>query len=78
MQLLLVGDNERLPLSMRELLSRTGDGHLDLDHALSTEEALIRLGQTHLRSVVMRIQIGRWRRHCACCTNYAGSILAPR
>jgi len=44
-QLLLVGDNADFNY-LRDLLSRTGDGYVDLDHAHSTEEALARLGQT--------------------------------
>jgi PAS domain S-box-containing protein len=44
-QLLLVGDNDDFRY-LRELLSQTGDGHLGLDHARSTEEALVRLSQS--------------------------------
>src|SRR5271165_372546 len=44
-QLLLVGDNNDFSY-LRDLLSRTGDGQLGLDHAHSTEEALSRLGRT--------------------------------
>jgi PAS domain S-box-containing protein len=43
--LLLVGDNDGF-LYLSTLLSRTGGGHLGLDHARSTEEALVRLGQS--------------------------------
>src|SRR5712692_899584 len=46
MHLLLVGENKDDFTHLRELLSRTGDGHLGLDHARSPEEALVRLGQT--------------------------------
>ena len=46
MHLLLVGDNKEDFSYLRDLLSRTGDGHLGLDHARSPEEALVRLGQT--------------------------------
>jgi two-component system, cell cycle sensor histidine kinase and response regulator CckA len=45
MQLLLVGDNDDFSC-LRDLLSRTGDGQVDLDHAHSPEEALLRLRQT--------------------------------
>ena len=44
-QLLLVGDNDDFRY-LHELLSQTGEGHLGLDHARSTEEALIRLSQS--------------------------------
>ena len=44
-QLLLVGDNDDFRY-LRELLSQTGEGHLGLDHARSTEEALVRLSQS--------------------------------
>ena len=44
-QLLLVGENEDFRY-LRELLSQTGEGHLGLDYARSTEEALIRLSQS--------------------------------
>jgi DNA-binding NtrC family response regulator len=44
MQLRLVGDDDDFSY-LRDLLSRTGDGHVDLDHAHSTDEALARLGQ---------------------------------
>src|SRR5258708_6504703 len=46
MQLLLVGDNEDFSY-LRDLLSRSGDGHLGLDHAHSPEEALAQLGHTN-------------------------------
>jgi CheY-like chemotaxis protein len=45
MQLLLVGDADDFSY-LRDLLNRPGDGHVDLDHARSTEEALMRQGQT--------------------------------
>ncbi len=45
MQLLLVGDNSDFRY-LRKLLSQTADGHLGLDHARSTEEALVRLRQS--------------------------------
>ena len=45
MQLLLVGDNDDFSC-LRDLLSRAGEKHVDLDHAHSTEEALLRLSQT--------------------------------
>ena len=45
MQLLLVGDCEDFEY-LRNLLSQSGEVNLGLDHALSTEEALVRLGQT--------------------------------
>ena len=45
MQLLLVGDNDDFRY-LHELLSQTGEGHLGLDHARSTEEALVRLSQS--------------------------------
>ena len=45
MQLLLVGDNDDFSC-LRDLLSRTGDGQVDLDHAHSPEEAVLRLRQT--------------------------------
>ena len=45
MQLLLVGDNDDFRY-LHELLTQTGEGHLGLDHARSTEEALIRLSQS--------------------------------
>ncbi len=45
MQLLLVGDCEDFDY-LRDLLSQSGEVNLGLDHALSTEEALVRLGQT--------------------------------
>jgi PAS domain S-box-containing protein len=45
LHLLLVGDNDGF-LYLSTLLSRTGGGHLGLDHARSTEEALVRLGQS--------------------------------
>ena len=60
MQLLLVGDNDDFSY-LRDLLSRTGDGHVGLDHAHSTEEALAAPGSDDLRSPAVRIQIGRWR-----------------
>ena len=44
MQLLLVGDDDDFGY-LRDLLN-TGDGHVDLDHAHSTDEALARLDQT--------------------------------
>jgi PAS domain-containing protein len=44
MQLLLVGADDDLSY-LRDLLN-TGAGHVDLDHAHSTDEALARLGQT--------------------------------
>ncbi len=44
-QLLLVGDNDDFRY-LHELLSQTGDGQLGLDHARSTEEALLRLSQS--------------------------------
>jgi len=44
-QLLLVGDNDDFRY-LHELLSQTWEGHMGLDHAHSTEEALIRLGQS--------------------------------
>ena len=41
------GGRQRADFSyLRDLLRQTGDGHLGLDHARSTEEALVRLGQT--------------------------------
>ena len=43
--LLLVGDNDDFRY-LSTLLSQTGGGHLGLDHARSTEEALVRLGQS--------------------------------
>ncbi len=46
MHLLLVGENKDDFTHLRDLLNRTGDGHLGLDHARSPEEALVRLGQT--------------------------------
>ena len=46
MHLLLVGENKDNFTHLRDLLNRTGDGQLGLDHARSPEEALIRLGQT--------------------------------
>ena len=45
MHLLLVGDNDGFGY-LRELLRQSGDGHLGLDHARSTEEALVRLGHS--------------------------------
>ena len=45
MQLLLVGDCEDFDY-LRDLLSQSGEVNLALDHALSTEEALVRLGRT--------------------------------
>ena len=45
MHLLLVGDKDDFSY-LRELLRQTGDGHLGLDHARSTEEALVRLGHS--------------------------------
>ena len=45
MQLLLVGEASDFA-SMRALLNRSGDVQVDLDHALSTEEALTRMGQS--------------------------------
>jgi two-component system, cell cycle sensor histidine kinase and response regulator CckA len=44
-QLLLVGDDDDFSY-LRDLLNRTGPGHVGLDHAHSTEEALARLSQT--------------------------------
>src|SRR6476469_4433712 len=44
-QLLLVGDNDDFRY-LHELLSQTWEGHMCLDHAHSTEEALIRLSQS--------------------------------
>ena len=46
MQLLLVGDNEEDLGYLSDLLSRSGNGHLGLDHASSLEEARMRMGQT--------------------------------
>ncbi|HLB89908.1 MAG TPA: response regulator [Terriglobales bacterium] len=46
MQLLVVGNNEEDFTYLRDLLSKTGDGLLGLDHAHSPEEALARLAQT--------------------------------
>ncbi len=46
MQLLVVGKNEEDFNYLRELLTKTGDGRLGLDHAHSPEEALERLAQT--------------------------------
>ena len=45
MHLLLVSDKDDFSY-LRELLRQTGDGHLGLDHARSTEEALVRLGHS--------------------------------
>jgi two-component system, cell cycle sensor histidine kinase and response regulator CckA len=45
MQLLLVGDDDDFSY-LRDLLNRSGDGQVDLDHAHSTEEALTRLRRT--------------------------------
>ena len=45
MQLLLVGDCEDFDYLL-DLLSQSGEVNLALDHALSTEEALVRLGRT--------------------------------
>jgi PAS domain S-box-containing protein len=45
MQLLLVGDNSGFRY-LSALLNQTADGHLGLDHARSTEEALVRLRQS--------------------------------
>jgi two-component system, cell cycle sensor histidine kinase and response regulator CckA len=45
MQLLLAGGDDDFSY-LRDLLNRPGDGHVDLDHALSTDEALARLGRT--------------------------------
>jgi hypothetical protein len=47
MQLLLVGKNKDFSY-LRDLLSQSGNGHLGLDYAESTEDALARLSQTHL------------------------------
>src|SRR5690242_7498914 len=44
-QLLLVGENEDFGY-LRNLLRQSGDGHLGLDCARSTEEALTRIAQT--------------------------------
>src|ERR1700693_203032 len=44
-QLLLVGDDDDFSY-LRDLLNRTGPGHVGLDHAHSTEEAPARLSQT--------------------------------
>ncbi len=46
MQLLVVGNNEEDFTYLRDLLSKTGDGLLGLDHAHSPEEALARLART--------------------------------
>jgi PAS domain S-box-containing protein len=46
LRLLLVGDHEDSGF-LRDLLSRTGEGHLVLDHARSPEEALARLRETN-------------------------------
>jgi len=46
MQLLLVGEQEADFAYLRDLLAKTGDGRLGLDHARSLEEALDRMGQT--------------------------------
>ena len=40
-------ETTRTSAYLRDLLSQTGNGHLGLDHAHSTEEALARLGQTN-------------------------------
>jgi hypothetical protein len=61
LRLLLVGDNEDFGY-LRNLLSRTGDGHLVLDHARSPEEALARLGETNYCCYV-------------CCRDYTGAPL---
>ena len=45
LRLLLVGEASDFA-SMRALLNRSGDVQVDLDHALSTEEALTRMGQS--------------------------------
>ncbi len=46
LRLLLVCDHEDSGF-LRDLLSRTGEGHLVLDHARSPEEALARLRETN-------------------------------
>jgi hypothetical protein len=45
MQLLFVGDSEEDFNYLGDLLGRSGNGHLGLDHVRSPEEAAIRLGQ---------------------------------
>jgi PAS domain S-box-containing protein len=45
MKLLLVGDSEEDLNYLGDLLGRSGNGHLGLDHVRSPEEAAIRLGQ---------------------------------
>ena len=61
MQLLLVGADDDFGY-LRDLLN-TGDGHVDLDHAHSTDEALARLDQTIVRPN-------------GCCTNCVRSMAA--
>src|SRR5579862_9598521 len=46
-RLLLVGANEETFGHLRDVLSRTGQGHLLLDHAPTTEEAVMRLDHSN-------------------------------
>ena len=58
MHLLLVGENKDDFTHLRDLLNRTGDGHLGLDHARSPEEALVRLGQTTYDLLLCEYKLG--------------------
>ncbi len=57
MQLLLVGDNENFSY-LRDLLSQSGNEQLGLDHAHSTEEALVRLGMTNYDLLICEYKSG--------------------
>ncbi len=57
MQLLLVGDDDDFSY-LRDLLSGSGDGRVDLDHAHSTGEALARLDPTTYDLLLCEYQSG--------------------
>ena len=77
MHLLLVGENKDDFTHLRDLLNRTGDGHLGLDHARSPEEALVRLGQTLTTSCYANTN-REMAQHCGCCMSCIGTVLVRR
>ena len=77
MHLLLVGENKDDFTHLRDLLNRTGDGHLGLDHARSPEEALVRLGQTTYDLLLCECN-REMAQHCGCCMSCIGTVLVRR
>ena len=71
---LLVGDNDDFRY-LHELLTQTGEGHLGLDHARSTEEALVRLSQTTYDLLLCEYKPDEGAA-CACCTSYTRTVRA--